>query len=145
MSKAIKNALDEKLDLKLAPEKSIIYGFKDSYAQVHIQEALNSNFIWMPARAGVTFAGTPIGSETYRKNIFNKKAKEINENIKKIQNFYISTKSTWNHSKQALIYMLRNCIPQQAVFLIRVLDPNVTREGCKAIDNCLINAVFHIR
>ena len=144
MSKDIKKALDEKLDLKLAPEKSIIYGFNESYAQVHIQEATDSNFIWMPARGGVTFAGTPIGSETYRKNIFDKKAKEINENIKKICNFYDSTKNTWNNSKQALIYMLRNCIPQQAVFLTRVLDPNITREGCKAIDICLINAVFHI-
>ena len=30
--------------------------------------------------------------------------------------------------------MLRNCIPQQAVFLTRVLDPSVTIEGCKFID-----------
>ena len=144
MSKAIKNALDEKLDLKFASEKSIIYGFKDSYAQDHIQEALNNNFLWMPARGGVTFAGTPIGSESYRKNIFNKKAKEIGDSIKKICNFYDSTKTIWNQSKQGLIYMLRNCIPQQAVFLTRVLDPSVTIEGCQFIDNSILNAVFHI-
>ena len=144
MSKEIKTALSNKLGLQLANEKSMIYGFGEKYCENDIKEAKRRGYVWIPYKGGVTFAGTPIGSDNYKHSIFMKKINEVSRDIDKITDFYKMTRGRWHHSRQALTYMLRNCIAQKCTFLCRVMDPTVTEKGCKIIDTKIINCLTEI-
>jgi len=144
LAPVLEAALERNLKCKLQETKATAYSYggvsravKEAFAEL--------NIVAIEKEDGFMCAGTPVGSEEFKRKVINNQADKIIAELHEIVEIVKSTRfGSVVNTSQIMFHMVRLCSPQQFMFLQRVCPPSSTFEAASRIDTAIVNAIFQI-
>jgi hypothetical protein len=133
----------ELLGGRMQDAKSTVYSLGDSTAD-DIAYAVGKGMVFIPKTEGFKCAGTPIGSDSYVREMVNQQADDIVDELEVLKRIVKTPDGKVANAVQAIYQLIRMCTTQQLIFLLRVCTPSNTLEAAQRVDGALANAVFDI-